>query len=88
MSNSATFIIYKRNTKFCNTLISENNELFSLAGYLSHEPSRIAEESPAYSREHLDPYVASMLAREPAEVQRAIIGILSMLKSIAKGMSQ
>jgi hypothetical protein len=29
-----------------------------------------------------------MLAEEPVEVQRAVIGILSMIKSIARGMSK
>jgi hypothetical protein len=27
-----------------------------------------------------------MLAQEPAEIQRAVIGLLSMLKSIARGI--
>ncbi|MFC1904606.1 hypothetical protein ACFLXT_02450 [Chloroflexota bacterium] len=35
----------------------------------------------------MDPYVARVLSQEPVEVQRVIIGILSMLKSIAKSMS-
>jgi len=29
-----------------------------------------------------------MLAEEPVEVQRAVIGILSLIKSIARGMAQ
>ena len=36
----------------------------------------------------LDPYVAKMLAEEPAEIQRVVIGILIILKSIAKGIAQ
>jgi hypothetical protein len=49
----------------------------------------VAEESGnRYSSRQLDPYVTRMLAEEPPETQRAVIGILSLLKSIAKGMSK
>ncbi len=66
----------------------EEDELLTLAGYLSPQPSMIAESSPPYSGERLDPYVASVLAREPIELQHTVIGILSILKSIAKGVSK
>jgi len=66
----------------------EEDELFTLAGYLSPSSSEIAEPHPAYSGRQLDPYVAKVLAEEPAEVQRAVIGILSMLKSIAKSLAK
>ena len=62
----------------------EEDELFTLAGYLSPQPSGIAEAQPDYSGRRLDPYVAKVLAEEPVEMQRAVIGILSMLKSIAR----
>ncbi len=65
----------------------EEDELFTLAGYLSPQSPMIAEKSPTYSSERLDPYVARVLAQEPVELQRAVIGILTILKSIAKGMS-
>jgi len=65
----------------------EENELFTLAGYLSPS-SGIAESRPHYSGGDLDPYVARMLAQEPVDVQRAVIGILTILKSIAKSMPQ
>lgn len=45
----------------------------------------IARKSSTYSSERLDPYVASLLASQPVEVQRTVIGILSILKSVAKG---
>ena len=64
------------------------DELFTLAGYLSPQPRGIAERNPDYSGGQLDPYVASVLAREPVDVQRAVIGILTILKSIAKNMSK
>ena len=66
----------------------EEDELFTLAGYLSPQPPSIAEAHPAYSGRQLDPYVSKVLAEEPVEVQRAVIGILSMLKSIAKSVAR
>ncbi len=66
----------------------EENELFTLAGYLSAQPSMIAEASPGYASRQLDPYVARVLSQEPVEIQRAVIGILTMLRSIAKGMDK
>ena len=65
-------------------LAFEEDELFTLAGYLSPQPSGIAEDRPAYSGRQLDPYVAKVLAEESVEVQRAVLGLLAMLKSIAK----
>ena len=67
----------------------DEDELFTLAGFLSPQTPGVAEESSTgYSSRHLDPYVAKMLAEEPIEVQRAVIGILTMLKSIARGMTK
>ncbi len=64
------------------------NELFTLAGYLTPQPATISEAEVSYSGRRLDPYVSRVLAQEPVEVQRAIIGILSILKSIAKGITK
>ena len=66
----------------------EENELFTLAGYLSTQSPMIAEKTPGYSGGQLDPYVARVLSQEPVEIQRAVIGILTMLRSIAKGMEK
>ncbi len=74
--------------KIAKPLGFEEDELFTLAGYLSPHPSGIAEESPEYSGKRLDPYVASVLAREPVDAQRAVIGILTILKSIARSMGK
>jgi len=60
------------------------NELFTLAGYLSGHPPSGGEESPPYSGRRVDPYVAAVLSREPVSVQRAVVGILTILKSIAE----
>ncbi|MFC1948632.1 helix-turn-helix domain-containing protein [Chloroflexota bacterium] len=70
--------------KIAKPLNFEEDELFTLAGYLSPQSSMVAERSPLYSGERLDPYVARVLAQEPVETQRAVIGILTILKSIAK----
>ena len=74
--------------KIATPLGFDEDELFTLAGYLSPQPSSIAEENPEYSGARLDPYVASVLAREPVDVQHAVIGILTILKSVARSMSK
>ncbi len=67
----------------------DEDELFTLAGFLSPQNSGVAEErSSSYRGRHLDPFVAKMLAEESVEVQRATLGILNMLKSIARGMAR
>ncbi|MBI4181316.1 MAG: helix-turn-helix transcriptional regulator [Chloroflexi bacterium] len=66
----------------------EEDELFTLAGYLSPQPTIVAEPSPTYGSKRLDPYVAKVLAQEPVELQRAVIGILTILKSIARSTGQ
>jgi len=73
--------------KIAKPLGFEEDELFTLAGYLSPAAPGAAESRREYVG-GLDPYVARVLAQEPPEVQRAVIGILSMLKSIARGMSK
>ena len=67
----------------------DEDELFTLAGFLSPHTSGGAEErSAAYGSPRLDPYVAKILAEEPVEIQRAVIGILNTLKLVAKAMSK
>jgi len=74
--------------KIAKPLGFEENELFTLAGYLSPEAPAIAEGTTGYHGERLDPYVARMLAQEPVDIQRAVIGILTVLKSIAKSIAR
>jgi len=69
--------------KIAKPLGFEESELFSLAGYLSPQPSGPDERSADYEGGRLDPYVSWILSQEPVEVQRAVIGILSILKGIA-----
>lgn len=66
----------------------DEDELFTLAGYLSPQASAIAESTPSYNSRRLDPFVAKMLAEEPLDVQRAVIGILTVLKSLAKSITK
>jgi len=74
--------------KIARPLGFEEDELFTLAGYLSPQPSVVDESRVVYSGGQLDPYVGKMLAQEPVEVQRAVIGILTILKSIAKSLPE
>lgn len=75
--------------KIAKPLGFDEDELFTLAGFLSPQTPGVAEErTSGYSSRHLDPYVAKMLAEEPVEIQRAVIGILTMLKSVARGMTK
>jgi len=71
--------------KIAKPLRFEEDELFQLAGYLS--PRETAEKKEVVSG-RLDPAVAGILAEEPVGVQRAVIGILSVLKSITKGITK
>jgi len=64
------------------------DELFTLAGYLSPQVTGVAEKDISYRGGGLDPYVARMLSQETVEVQRAVIGILNVLKSVARGMAK
>ena len=70
--------------KIARPLGSTESELFALAGYLPSESSKV--ERPGVGR--LDPYVAAVLSQEPVEVQRALVIILTVLKSMAKGIAQ
>lgn len=75
--------------KIAKPLGFNEDELFTLAGFLSPEtPGGVEETAARYTGNQLDPYVAKMLGEEPPEVQRAVIGILSLLKSVARGMSK
>jgi len=62
----------------------DEDELFALAGYLSLQTSRVAENVTEYTSGRLDPYVARVLSQEPVEVQRSVIAILTMVKTVAK----
>jgi|TARA_B100002003_G_C13665849_1_gene337607 hypothetical protein len=50
--------------KLAKPLTFEEDELCTLTGYLAPQSLRIAEKSPGYGSERLDPYVARILAQE------------------------
>ena len=63
----------------------EVDELFTLAGFLSPQDSAVAERRAAYAVSRgVAPDVARALGKEPAEVQRVVLGILRLLKVVAK----
>ena len=75
--------------KIAKPLGFDEDELFTLAGFLSPQNNGVAEEGRSrFSNRQVDPYVARMLGEEPPEIQRAVIGILSLLKSVAKGVNK
>ncbi len=74
--------------KIAKPLGFDEDEIFTLAGFLSPQSPSIAEGSIDYISGKLDSYVARVLAQEPVDVQRAVIGILTILKSITKSMAR
>jgi transcriptional regulator with XRE-family HTH domain len=67
----------------------QEEELFMLAGFLSDHANE--QDSPAgssYNQWKIDPFVANALAHEPVEIQRAMLGILSLLKTVAQADKQ
>lgn len=74
--------------KLARPLDLEENELFALAGYLSSPPSDVAGENPAYLGSSLDPHVVRALLQETVEVQQAALGILTILKSLARSKTE
>lgn len=57
-------------------------ELFSLAGYLS---AKTHSENIEFKNQ-LDPYVARILSQEPVEIQRAVLGILAIIKNLSSSL--
>jgi len=74
--------------KIASPLGFDEDELFTLAGYLSPQSLSIAEKNAEYNSGRLDPYVSRILAQEPVEMQHAVLGILTILKSIAKSVAK
>lgn len=58
------------------------SELFVLAEYLPSQYSTAVEDKLPITS--LDPFVARVLSQESTEVQHTVIGILAILKGIAK----
>jgi len=66
----------------------DEGELFTLAGFLSPTPETADLRGAGYGGKYLDPLVGKTLAEEPIEIQRAVLGILAVLKSIARTMTK
>jgi len=71
--------------KIAQPLGFSQGELFTYADYLPSQSSRTVESS---SERQLDPYVAKVLSQEPVDVQCAVVGMLSILRSLARSMSK
>ncbi len=69
--------------KIAKPLDLDESLLMTIAGYLPPQPSSETGEEPGLYR-RLDPYVATVLSEEPVHVQRTIIAILTILKSMTK----
>jgi len=75
--------------KICKHLGFEEKELLVLAGYLSPEPSMMmGEREVHYGHKGLDPNVAKILSQESVEVQRSVVGILTILKNLSSCLSK
>ena len=72
--------------KIAKPLRFSESQLFTLAGYLSPQPSNIVEREVQLGR--LNPNVAKALSEEPVEIQRAMLAILWGVKDIVKGIAQ
>lgn len=73
--------------KLADALHFDESELLIEAKYLSPQYSGLVERNVGTGSMRLDPYVAIELSKEPLEVQRTVLAILTMLKSIAVGIT-
>ncbi|GAI90710.1 unnamed protein product [marine sediment metagenome] len=62
----------------------EETELFVLADYLSPPSASEGVSEAQHIPRELEPYVASVLSQEPVEMQRTVVAILTILKSMAR----
>lgn len=76
--------------KIARPLGFNEDELFTLAGYLTPPAGGVSEPGESYraGENSLDPWVARTLAREPVAVQRMAVSIVKMLKTMARSMKQ
>lgn len=67
----------------------DEDELFVLAGYLSrNDHNEVNESSRSCYYEGLDPHVARILSQQSFEMQRTVIGILNILKSVSSNIAE
>lgn len=63
----------------------DEGELFAVAGFLS--PPKVSTETETTTINNsgqLDPIVARLLAQEPVQVQRTVVALITILKSVAR----
>jgi transcriptional regulator with XRE-family HTH domain len=70
--------------KISKPLDFRETELLQLAGFFSDRTPKIAEDSPYQADGRLDPAVRMALSQEPVPVQRAVITILAILKTMTE----
>lgn len=68
--------------KIATPLGLEEDELLILAGFKS---PKVLEKIETFSTK-VDPSVARLLSEEPMEVQRAVVAMLILIKSVAKSI--
>jgi transcriptional regulator with XRE-family HTH domain len=67
----------------------DEDELFVLAGYLSHDShTEVKESSRSCYYEGLDLNVARILSQQSFEMQRTVIGILDIIKSVSSNIAE
>jgi transcriptional regulator with XRE-family HTH domain len=62
-------------------------ELLEMAGFMSPD-SPANEKAGTVKTGRVDPYVAKILGEESPEIQRTLLGILSILKNIARSLNK
>lgn len=70
--------------KIAKPLGLEEDELLILAGFKSPKASENIENFGS----KVDPCVAKLLSEEPMETQRAVVAILTLIKSVARNSQQ
>lgn len=67
----------------------EENDLFMLTGFLSHgSPIKVNSHESHSLPKGLDPYIGAVLAQEPLKVQRAVLGMLHLLRCLTKSFGK
>jgi len=70
--------------KLAEPLGMAQEELFTIAGYLSHPAKAMVDAQPTKYPGRLDPDIARFLAREPRSVQRSAIPLIQIIANLAK----
>ena len=70
--------------KLSKPLGASEDEIFMVAGYLTVKTDESEKKTEHAVHDRLDPDIAKFLSQEPVAVQRAVIGIVAILKNLAK----